>query len=276
MAEESYLQRLIARMGMPAAGPAPVGPAMVGVPEAASPPVFDPFAEAEIAGEAEVPTAAPPAPAAADPPQTQPISPEVRTGHADIVLAPADREIVREPQLPPIEPGAPMPLPSRPPVTQPDPPGPQSPAERPATAPLAMSQAAAVERTVLVPGEAPEPAIPPPAPAAAPATPPQELPPPAERVERVIREGLSPPLPEAAPAPVPEVLPAPTPPEPAARPGLPAPRIRIGEIRVEVVPPADPPPRGGEPPRTRVIGPGLPAPARPGVRSKRGFGLGQT
>jgi hypothetical protein len=99
-------------------------------------------------------------------------------------------------------------------------------------------------------------------------------PPPLETMPQVISQFIEPPEVEAPPSPMePRVEPV----APTVTPLLatPAPQITIGDIVVEIVSPSERP--GGLPPlpTSRAARPLAPPVPRLGVRSKRGFGLGQ-
>lgn len=261
----SYLQRIVARMGTPAAG---VGPLFT-PPNVPAPAIFDPFADAEPLDEQITP---PPEPRAAAEPQPQP-SPTIVERSALLPPGEVVERVIHEAQesipVTPLEPHAAQPPDVSLPHPQPAPiPEPEQIAPPPSEV-TAWETLTQIVQQFVAPAESEEspnferPIEPVPPPALEP-----------EIAERIRYEFIEPPRQTAPISPVEPPLEAEA---PAAAPVFesPAPQITIGDIVVEIVTRPEtqartnaPPPRAAQP-----VEP--PAPQRAGVRSKRGYGIGQ-
>lgn len=272
MAESTYLQRLIARMGMPSVGAVATNAPSLALPHAPAPPVYDPFAEAEAFAEGQTPPAIDarmPAEPSFHPPPTSVIQEEAPTPLLE-------KETVREVfYLPPermdVEPRSEMEESTRSMALLP----PQPTDDLGELVPSLSQEPETVERVVYTTIEA-----------SFPESPPTHtvfdreevgdlpLPSEPEMVERVIHEILTQPQAEILEI---TMEPPPTLDTPDATPILetPAPQITIGEIVVEVVTQAEKSTRAPSLPQPRGVRPPEAQAPRPGVRSKRGFGLGQ-
>lgn len=266
MTSSSYLQRIVARMGTPAVG---VGPLFT-PPNTPAPAIFDPFAEVEPL-DAEI--APPSEPRAAALPQPQPgpalverseLLPPGEVVERVIHEAPelALSESIRPTEAQP--PSAELPLPQPAPIPEPEQ---SAPPPIEVTAWETLTQI--VQQFVAPPETEPQPAFerpsdPQPQPVLEP-----------EIAQRIRYEFVEPPRQAAPVSPVEPPIEAEA---PATAPVFesPAPQITIGDIVVEIVsrpetqgrPSVPPPPRAATP-----VEP--PAPLRAGVRSKRGYGIGQ-
>ncbi|MBV9791430.1 MAG: hypothetical protein JOZ51_24755 [Chloroflexi bacterium] len=260
----SYLQRIVARMGTPTAG---VG-LLFTPPEAQAPAIFDPFAEAEPLDE---PIASLPfAPQTTDPPA---LPPAERVERSEL-LPPGSvvERVIHEfegvapsaPLLPPAAPPA-TDLPLAPPAPVLEPPPDAPPIETTAwqTVEQIMQQFITPAADAAPPSlERPNDALPPLLPAP-------------EIEERISYEFVESPRQEP---PVSTVQPPIEAEAPAVGPIFesPAPQITIGDIVVEIVPRPEAAGRTPPPAPPRAVQPAEPpAPLRAGVRSKRGYGMGQ-
>lgn len=264
MTNTSYLQRIVARMGTPAAG---VGPLFT-PPEAPVPAIFDPFAAAEPI-DAEI--APPVEPQAAVLPQPQP-SPEIVERSELLPRGETVERVIHEFQesssgqtIVPLEvppPTMDLPLPQPAPVLEP---------ERLGAPPIETTERETVQQIRYEFVEAAEGALPnlerPIDPAPQPVLEP-------EIEERIRYEFIEPPG-EAPP--VSMVEPPIEAEASAAAPVFesPAPQITIGDIVVEIVTRPEAPGRASPPPPRAAQPAEPPASLRAGVRSKRGYGIGQ-
>lgn len=259
-----YFERLVSRLAdahavQPVQSPSPA-------------PVIDPFAEAEAIDDApltEAPAVRPPLPV--EPPPT-PLAVTPEPAQRDIPPAPGQTGTLEPPPAPPpiteivtierIPADHPAALEPAEPAPSPEPP-----------APVIETRERLVERVETRVAASPSAPL-------EPSSNPLPMPP-AEPDERELAIGeLQPPMPEpqahaaspAAPVVMIEPPRADDMPEPVPPAAAPETKISIGEIVVEVVQKAAPPPARPRPARA----PRLASPApRPGVRSKRGYGLGQ-
>lgn len=261
----SYLQRIVARMGTPTAG---VGPLFT-PPEAPAPAIFDPFAEAEPLDEPIAPS--PVATPVVDSPM---LLPTERVERSEL-LPPANvvERVIHEfegaaPSVPLLPPEAPPPatdLSLSPPAPVLEPPPAAPPLETTAwqTVEQIMQQLIAPAADAAPPSlDRPNDALPPLLPAP-------------EIEERISYELIEPPRQEL---PVSTVQPPIEVEAPAVAPifDSPAPQITIGDIVVEIVTRPEVPGRATPPTPPRAVQPAEPpAPLRAGVRSKRGYGMGQ-
>lgn len=259
-----YFERLVSRLAdahavQPVQSPPPA-------------PVIDPFAEVEAIDDApltEAPAVRPPLPV--EPPPT-PLAVTPEPAQRDIPPAPGQTGTLEPPPAPPpiteivtierIPADHPAALEPAEPAPSPEPP-----------APVIETRERLVERVETRVAASPSAPL-------EPSSNPLPMPP-AEPDERELAIGeLQPPMPEpqahaaspAAPVVMIEPPRADDMPEPVPPAAAPETKISIGEIVVEVVQKAAPPPARPRP--ARAPRRASPAP-RPGVRSKRGYGLGQ-
>lgn len=264
MTSSSYLQRIVARLGTPAAG---VGPLFT-PPDAPAPVTFDPFAEAEPL-DAEI---APPEPRAVvlREPQTSPTIVE-----RSALLPPGEvvERVIHEAQdaipVTPIEPHAAQPpnvslsLPAPAPIREPEQIAP------PPSEVTAWETLTQIVQQFVAPAQ-------------------DEVPPNFERpIERMPQPVLEPEIaeriryefvePPRQTAPSSLVEPPIEAEAPTAAPVFepPAPQITIGDIVVEIVSRPETQARTNAPPPRAAAPVEPPAPSRAGVRSKRGYGIGQ-
>jgi hypothetical protein len=274
MTNSTYLQRLIARMGMPSLDAAPPFTSPLAPPEAPTPPVYDPFAEVEMSDAVSDAVSVPPGtvePQATDMPHRQlfpsfrerggPLPPPERETVIETISPPPERiEVEPLPEVEALERGAAIPFPQPLPELE----------ERSAPLPL---QAETAERVVyetieLQVADVDHPQLLPELEAG------DKLPPPVETARQVIYESIELPGVETPPSPMQPPI-EPDAPTPAPILATPVSQITIGDIVVEIVTQAAMPGRVPSMPASRAARP-LEAPApRVGVRSKRGFGLGQ-
>ncbi|HEY0737036.1 MAG TPA: hypothetical protein VGD69_19125 [Herpetosiphonaceae bacterium] len=266
MTSSSYLQRIVARMGTPAAG---VGPVFT-PPDAPAPAIFDPFADAEPL-DAEI---APPLSelrAAALPPPPSPTIVE-----RSELLPPGEvvERVIHEAQasvpgvsiLPPADqlPASDLPLPQPAPIS-----APEQIASPPSEVTAWETLTEIVQQFVALAQDQERPPLELPSdPAPQPALEPEDE-------ERIRYEFVEPPRQTSPISPVEPPLDAEA---PAAAPVFesPAPQITIGDIVVEIVTRSETPGRTNVAVPPRAAPPSEPpAPPRAGVRSKRGYGIGQ-
>lgn len=265
MTSSSYLQRIVARMGTPAAG---IGPLFT-PPDAPAPAVFDPFADAEPL-DAEI--APPLEPRAAAPPQPLPHPTIMERSELQPPGEVVERVIheVTEPSLVvPVEPLQAQPPAVNPPLPQPAP-SPESEQIAPPIEVTAWETLTQIVRQFVAPAQDEEPPAfeRPIAPVLQPVLEP-------EIAERIRYEFVEPPRQTAPISPVEPPLEVES---PAVAPVFdpPAPQITIGDIVVEIVTRPEAQGRTSAPPPPRATAPvEPPAPLRAGVRSKRGYGIGQ-
>jgi hypothetical protein len=272
MTNSTYLQRLVARMGAQSVDVAPP----FSPPEAAVPPTplaFDPFADAEIVDEAITP------PSTVEPPVTDQVFPPSSLDFGEdseqppTTVEPVERVIHEVLEPPPIEAAA----------RQIEPPAIHLPApdavldfEQRQDLPLAVEtvQPPLVQQMSFAAFEPPEPES---ILSPAPELPKGQVTPDIQTVEWLLHEFDEFTEPPETTAPAVPMEPPVEPEAPIIAPGLdtPAPQITIGDIVVEIVTRPDRPEWMGSTPPTRVSRPPEGSAPRAGVRSKRGFGLGQ-